>query len=499
MIFKLNKLIMNYNTAIFVIYLILFSNMISCQQKIIDLKLTNKLILEETILLTKTEQDILKENYEKEQEEKVKHEKNLNLNINNLNYTEVFSENKDLSHEPNDVLEEDWEIYGDPRVKHDIPLRKLYRSLRRQFDNKNFNFKTALVQLHNFEKMRDLQENPEKDKPSAKKKVKLAINVVESISECFSAFSDVLNKDFCYRKKKSHSPNICQCGYRYYNGACYYNCREGYLFNKGLCRNINNQSDAYSPKSKDNTEESIFECKYGFRKSNGYCYEDCAVYNMVNCHLFFLPGCASDTATCVSVNLNAAFSVVMGVLQIVAGILTIGNGGGVSKVFQTISEKGLLKGIYESAKRSAKKAFEIFTDPEKFDKFMIKIMRKTAEKSICKSMSSLLLKRTAQGPQDLPPEPSPENIIFSNPLIGTVTEEIPLLNLVSPIISVSKDCSGDNINPLNCAKSVMKLVSATDPTGILAGALSIAQAFMHPLCDDEDEKLENPDKYEQED
>jgi hypothetical protein len=45
----------------------------------------------------------------------------------------------------------------------------------------------------------------------------------------------------------------------------------------------------------------------------------------------------------------------------------------------------------------------------------------------------------------------------------------------------------------------MSLIAVTDPTGIFGGALTIAQAFMHPLCDSDDEKSQITDEDKQED
>ena len=494
---------MDYKTRItgifFLICLIISANLIACQQKIADFRIANKLILGEV----KSEGDILKEKHEKE-EEILKEVTTNNLNASQLNITQseagVIYErgSSEFEDDPNDVLEEDWEMYRDPRVKHDVPLRKFYRSLKRQFDNRQFNLKTALVQLHNFERMRALQDKPGKAWKKKVENIDMASDAVETISECFSAFTESMTKDFCYRAKKSHAPNICQCGYRYYNGACYNDCRKDYLFTKGICKHLSN-GDVYVPKYIDQKTNSVFECKYGFRKSNGYCYEDCSTYNMVNCFLFFAPGCASDTATCVNVNINAAFSVVMGVLQIVSGIITLGNGGGLSKVITAIGDKGFVKGIYESAKKSAKKAWKTLADPQKRKDFFIDLGKKTIGKLACKTLAPMLLKKTAEGPQDLPPEPSFADKVFKSPFVEAVTGAIPGVNLVGPVMGVNKDCSGDSVNPLNCAKAIMNLVATTDPTGILGGALTMAQAFMHPICDSEDEKLDNPDKDEQED
>jgi hypothetical protein len=106
--------------------------------------------------------------------------------------------------------------------------------------------------------------------------------------------------------------------------------------------------------------------------------------------------------------------VIIGVLQIVTGILTLGNGGGAVGAFGQLS-KGSFKQIWESTKNAAKKALDVLKDPETYKNFLKDVAIKSVGKSVCKQLAASLLKKTAEGPLEAPPEPSwAQKVLNSN-------------------------------------------------------------------------------------
>jgi hypothetical protein len=402
-----------------------------------------------------------------------------------------------------DELEEDWEIYGDDRVKTDVGLRKLYRSFRNQHQSGTLTMKTALLQYKEFEKSRKSQSNvaekrtnmferinSDEDDPQKKKleKAGKVFDGLEAAGGCISAFYDTFAGDFCWKRKSSLYPSMCQCGYSFYKGVCYESCPSGSKFSRGECISY---ADGTRKRMKyvSDTRNAAFLCKSGYKKQNGLCKESCDLYNMVDCGV---AACAKDSTTCGMTIFNMIFGVFMAVFQIVIAVMTIGQGGGFFKnVKKFFTDGNFLKKIWNKAKEQAKEALETLTDPEKLNEFMADYLKSVAlsNLNLCKEIANELMKRSAKGPQEVPDVPVAEKIL-TNPVI----ENLPGGSIASAIYDVTKECNGGS--SLDCAKSVMGLIGELDPTGVLGGVLDMAKNFMHPGCDEVDEKESKTEEEE---
>jgi hypothetical protein len=462
--------------------------------------------------------------------------------------------------------EEDWEIYSDPRVKTDPERQQLYKSLKSKFESGQFNYGLAMVELHALElkkagvnpRSRSKKKSPTSrnknshyKKATNKKKITTKKNnsattssptnqnnppnqnkptnqnnpaedpnaeeeddplgdvetIGTAVNECLGAFNAQLTGDFCYKTKGSRPPEICQCGYRYYEGNCWENCKQGFYFKKGIC--LNENKEHYTPKFINKKDNSVFICPYGYYKSDGHCYEDCSVYNKVDCVFFFAPGCSSNSVACAMLYVNAVFSIVMGVLTIVVAVLSFGTAGESFDMVNQLANKSLKTVIREAAESARNSAKEFLSDPKKLTKFLGDVMKSAAIdvgssmlSNVCKEVAEKMLIRTALGPQDTPEAPDKKSVVskmaetFGNALKATALSMVPGYDAIT---GAQESCGGKPMDPLKCAQAVMDIVTLMDPTGVLGGVFTIAKAFMHPSCDNEDGKLEDADTDKQED
>jgi hypothetical protein len=437
-----------------------------------------------------------------------------------------------------DDLEEDWEIYGDERVKSDKDLRKLYRSFKNQFHGGKLSLQSALLQYKEhmlskranstnfYNSSRTQSERVKESEEETEDKLDLAGEVAENVGSCITSFYDAFSGgDFCWRNLSGYYPVSCECGYTYYNYACYENCPPGFIFTKGKCYNRQTKTTKSSQKVITNLYNSVFKCPSKLYKSGKYCYENCGYFDMVECGL----GCAKDGTSCAMTILNMIFGTFMAVFKIVVAIGSLGTAGKATEKLSDSVGDSLLKKMWNKAKEQSKKALEALKDPKEYAKFFVKYTAKVGS-NYCSEIADSLMKRTAHGPQDeSSPPPLAERVSShplykSVPLVGDITsgvidsvnkcgegsalgcalgvgEAIADLSPLGGIKDAAKDMAencGKEGKGLDCAKAVMTMVGELDPTGILGGFMDLAKTFMYPICSTgEPEKPEDTSEDEE--
>jgi hypothetical protein len=436
--------------------------------------------------------------------------------INSKNKNEEAEEKKSeqtLQDDEDEDLEEEWEIYGDERVKTDKHLRTLYRSFKKQFSGGKLSLQSALLQYN--EHMRGRRTNSTNFTNSTRvkeweddeqDKLDKAGEVAENVGACITSFYDSFSEgEFCWKSLSGSYPKFCECGYSFYNNACYENCPPGFIFTKGKCYNRQTKTSQTSKKVIKNLYDPVFRCPSKLYKSGRYCYEDCGYYNMVECGL----GCAKDSTSCALTIVNMIFGTFMAVFNIVVAIGSLGTAGKAQQTIQKSVGGSFLKKMWNRAKELGKKALETLKDPKTYSDFLFSYTASVGS-NLCGEIASALMKRTAQGPQDVADPPPTAERVFNHPL----AKSIPVVGqLASGIIETTKKCGegsgldcalgvasitplggitdaakdmaencGKEGKGLDCAKAVMSMVGELDPTGILAGFMDLAKTFMYPIC-----------------
>lgn len=321
----------------------------------------------------------------------------------------------------------------------------------------------------------------------AKSKTK-GIDMAGMAKDCLKTLMDSVPPDFCWKKGADAGiiPTGCPTGYFRFLALCYENCSSGYYFVIGVCwSNCDSgyRDDgltcyksffhwyfkySYIPKSITNFSDRI-PCPSGMYRFLALCYRDCNNIGLVNCGI---GACAADSTTCASKLVGMVQSVVEGIATLISTVLT----GGASAAVKAGLKTGL-KALGKAALNAIKSR-------------MIKLLTSVSKKAIINRAKSAIKSKVKDYAKAVATEAFLQTFcqgVWDDNIkklsVGTpdVTEDSVLSSIdifnVSGIVQDCKDNSSDA--GLKCATTVVQSLSGLDPTGIL----TIAGAFMNPVCD----------------
>lgn len=312
-------------------------------------------------------------------------------------------------------------------------------------------------------------------------------------SDCLSGLISAMPPGFCWKKGGDLGtiPTDCPKGYFRSLALCYQQCNPGWSFIAGVCYQgcgAGYRDDglscyrslfdfyfkpAYIPASLTNFAPEI-PCPGNMYRFGALCYRDCNLIGMQNCGM---GACIAEGASCALKIGEMAIAVVEGVATGINTIVTLG-AGAPARTAGKAAAKAALKALSREGLEAAKKAVshalkgkfkEILIQKAK-NKVIASVKDKiksnaqsTAIMTICES-----LYKSFQAKQ--PTSPTADD------LAGKVLDTLDIFGAKSLFNSCSNPESDGGVS---CAKAVVDGMALVDPTGIL----TIAAAFIHPVCD----------------
>jgi hypothetical protein len=320
-----------------------------------------------------------------------------------------------------------------------------------------------------------------------------AVDGADIGSTCLKALMDNVPPSFCWKKGADAGkiPSGCPEGwfrslalcyehcssdYRHILGICYKNCPEGYTDHGLTCyKNLIRWyfKHSYIPSSATNFSSKV-ACPPGFYKGGALCYRDCSNIQMANCGI---GACSYDSASCATEIFSMIMDTLMGLAEAFLFIASFGTSstavGPAKKAVKEGVEKVGKKGVQKSFK-AIKKLFsskfrqELQDKAKKKAKKMIKealkdMITEYAVDTICSAVFDTVALSVQRQKSETPAE--------------KLTDALDIFN-IKGIVQNCQDTSQQN-GALDCARSVVQGLTAVDPTGLL----TIASAFMKPVCD----------------
>ena len=310
----------------------------------------------------------------------------------------------------------------------------------------------------------------------------------ETMKKCMGALMSSIPGDFCWKKGADVGiiPTGCPSGYFRFLALCYEYCGNGYTFVLGVCwagcdsgytdhglscfKNLFSWyfKHSYIPGSLTNFSSKI-PCPSGMYRSGALCYRDCNNIGMENCGI---GACAADGATCASKIGSMIQGVFEGIATAISTVVSFG-GAAAAKTALKTGVKALAKSALNSVKNKLKK---IFTSN-------IKNVVYNKAKELVKSKAKDFASEIAN---NIIPEVFCQQVwnASENNLNSQSSVEInedSVLNAIDifDIKGIVGGCSNTSDGGLGCATAVIGTLSNFDPTGLL----TIASAFMQPVCD----------------
>jgi hypothetical protein len=310
---------------------------------------------------------------------------------------------------------------------------------------------------------------------------------------CMSGLTEAMPPGFCWKKgadagviptgcPKGFFRSLALCfeycapGYTHILGICYLDCESGYV-NHGLTcfKNIISWyfKKSYIPRSLTNFSDEV-PCPGNMYRMGALCYRDCTLIGMDNCGI---GACIAPGEDCNMKVLEMAGKVIEGIATGVGTVVSFG-ASTAAKTGAKTAIKTALKSMSKEALRAAAKGMKNALKG-KFKEFTLEKARKkvlnTVKDTIKDNAKTVALMTVCSKVWE-----SVSNREFSAPSVedlgGKVLDTIDILG-VQGMVKSCQDTKSDG--GLSCAKSVVEGLSGFDPTGIL----TIAAAFMHPVCD----------------
>ena len=315
-------------------------------------------------------------------------------------------------------------------------------------------------------------------------------------SICLKGLTDNMPPDFCWKKGADVGviPTACPAGWFRFLALCYQNCRSGYNFVIGVCWGgceagyANHPASCYKnlfrwyfkhsyiPSSMTNFDSRV-PCPAGMYRGAALCYRDCNKIGLLNCGI---GACSGSSAKCAETILNMVRDVFTGIASAVSFVGSFGASSAATmgaKAAIKTGVKALGKAGLKSALNTVKKAIKgqfkdlIIGKAKEYAKGVLKDKAKeifgisTPSFDIGAFCDQVF--KNAADKADKTEEVSENSLVNAVDIFG-----------VKGMVTSCKDTSSTN-SAIECAKSVMDGASSIDPTGIL----TVAAAFMKPVCD----------------
>jgi len=269
----------------------------------------------------------------------------------------------------------------------------------------------------------------------------------------------------------------CRKTYRHVLGVCWEDCPKGWsdiglLCFKGVWWQFWNWhfrgKGSYIPQSYTNFDARA-ACEPGKYKFGALCYRDCGNVGLVNCGI---GACSATGPGCISSIINMIAQVIMAVAQAIVFVCSFGSSSAGSSVMN-MAKNAVTNGIKKLGQGGMKAAFTVIkriaTNKTLRNKFLKEALGKAAKEvgkkvadEICTKVGEQMFSNVEKK-EEAPSGYEVESLDFTG------------------ISGIVKACSnvGTTNNNIACAKAAMETASMVDPTGLL----SLATAFMQPICD----------------
>lgn len=264
--------------------------------------------------------------------------------------------------------------------------------------------------------------------------------------------------------------DFCSNGFKHDAGVCWEICPDGYSNGGLICFKSAFHwyfKHSYIPTSYTNFSDKVL-CDEGYYKDGALCYKNCNNIGLENCGI---GACSSDFDSCLSELKKMIFEVIDGIAKLVKFAMSAGSSSAVeeakSAVFGGISKVGK-----ETMKYVVKSLANTLTG--KF-KNLIRL----------KAIKSVEEKRSELGLDSFPDFSVPQfcNHVFEHATNKTIeTQEIDTVLIpkaldIFGVQGIVETC----LEALDwrCAKEIVDKLKNYDPTGLL----TIAHAFIYPICD----------------
>jgi hypothetical protein len=308
---------------------------------------------------------------------------------------------------------------------------------------------------------------------------------VDLASACLRGFTKAINPTFCF-KKGGDAPSFpaecpegyekatlschqkCKSNYNYDNFKCWEKCKSGYKFHEFTCTagfsHLPYIPDNYTPKT------TTLKCPTGESPQAGLCFRDCKSIGMTNCGP---EACAASDKACAFGVIKIATEVLVNGTQFVLFVASFGTSTAAEPVEAALktSLMAVLKKILAgSAKEALVMMQRIATDAalkkyfiDKATNYAVEYATKkvstTVVNQVCKKVSEQML-------ADLVKKKS----------TGFNWKSLDFTGISTAVDSCKK--TGETNENINCAKSILSVISLVDPTGLVG----IVSAFVQPQC-----------------
>lgn len=346
--------------------------------------------------------------------------------------------------------------------------------------------------------------------PSKKSKVvENGIGAVQTIQQtleipsmCMTSLSKAMPPGFCWKKGAdagiipTDCPpgyfrslalcfQYCKTGWHHILGICYRDCQPGYHDHPLSCfKHLFDwyfKHSSYIPRSLTNFSHEV-PCPGNMYRMGALCYRNCETIGMLNCGI---GACIAEGEDCGEKIMQMITQVIQGLVDGISLVLSFGATAGTASLKSVAknSIKSAVKGMSKQAIKAAAKAMKSALTGR-----LKNITLKRAKKIFVEQIKERV-KGTFQGLAQnvfvcskVWAAMAAKNIVM--PESGDQLTTDKMLNAldVLNVNGIVQQCNGEVIvqdGGITCAKAVVDTLSTFDPTGIL----TIASAFMHPVCD----------------
>jgi hypothetical protein len=312
---------------------------------------------------------------------------------------------------------------------------------------------------------------------------------------CLKALMENIPPDFCWKKGADFGkiPTGCPPGYFRSLALCYQNCDNGYTFFLGVCwATCESGYDdhgatcyksffrwyfkhSYIPRSLTNFSSEV-PCPKGMYRSLALCYRNCEHIAMENCGI---GACSASKESCASSIVTMAVDVLSGIADAVMFVVSFGSTSAL-----TAAKNSVKNAVKKVGKAGLKAAFGSITKyfKSKFKDQLLKNAAKSIGEYLKDTSKDLLVGKLTESAitnicKSVWDSAINKSIVTPDINFDTITDSLDVFNAKG--IMTSCDNTSEEGAALDCAANIVGGLSAIDPTGLL----TIASAFMHPVCE----------------
>ena len=312
---------------------------------------------------------------------------------------------------------------------------------------------------------------------------------------CLKSLTENIPPDFCWKKGADFGiiptgcPNgyfrslalcfeYCKSGYYHVLGICWANCGSGYADHGLTCfKHLFSWyfKHSYIPNSITNFSDRV-PCPEGMYRAGALCYRNCNNIGLENCGI---GACSASSEQCTSSIINMVTDVFQGIADAVMLVVSFGASSSakaaksaISTGAKKIGKKGIQSAL-KTAQRALTGKFKSITK-DKALKAVKKFIKEKGKKILGDVVNFAVESFCSEIYDQSSEKINQQSSVSEDSLISSVD----IFN-VSGMIADCKSASSSEGNAIQCAKTIMTGASAIDPTGIL----TVAAAFMHPVCE----------------